>query len=250
MNTPRIILKRASEYVRTFTPSLTIESWYIKEFTQTEILKFTTKLDSKYQALFYQATLDGLQQLQEKLTTDEVHSEAALDNVESEILKMNRLLDEHNHQSVNNSPAISSLGKIPISKQKTLVEKQQLAHEYIQFLSGVNRNNELIMSQKEYRNLLEYTSYLIQFEKVPVGVERIKPTMISKAHIKYTYYLIHKNLYGTNPIKDVFIHFLSAVFLDFEKTPAFKSLKANFSHKPDSYDKDVKKSKNEISEMT
>ncbi len=250
MNIPRIIIKRASEYAATFGPSLTIESQHIKDLQRLSIKELLVDLGHEQQAMFYQCLLDELQQFQEKLMIMDVVHESTLDNLDIEIIKTQNLLEEHNHHSIGSRSPLKLQGVVEVKAKKTLKEKQDIARDYIQFLGGVNLKNESIMSPKEYENLLEYTDYLIQFEEVPKGVSRIKPTMISKDHIKYTYYLIHKSLYGTNRVKDVFIYFLIAVFQEFEKKPAFTSIKANFSHKPGSYDKDVKKSKNEVNEMT
>ena len=68
------------------------------------------------------------------------------------------------------------------------------------------------MSETDFKRLIDYTFHLIETEKLPKGIKQIPQIEISTQHIRYTYYLIHKGLYGTQGIKKEWIDFLHQVF--------------------------------------
>lgn len=239
MNVPRVISKKAFEYVGTFEPSLTVESLSLRSSSRTIIEKSVDNLGYDQQAIFYQDVLAGLQILQETVTSEKVVHEPALDAIEFQILTIQNLLSKSNHQPVTTNPPRGLRANVI----KSLEEKQQIARSHIEFLGGCNLQCLPIMSPKEYKNLIGYVNYLVEHEQVPPSIERIRPTNISKDHIKHTFYLIHKQLCGTNSFRDVIINFLIAVFQDFETKPTFSTMKTKFSVGPKSYYADVEKFK-------
>ena len=119
------------------------------------------------------------------------------------------------------------------STQKTTARK------YLHFLSGNNPQQNKIMQENEYTRLLMYVDHLIETGNVPDNIRQIPQTGVSTGMIRYTFYLIHKELYTTRPIKDPWIDFLLAVFTQF-KDSTHSTTKTKFSVKPSNYQHDMK----------
>ena len=136
---------------------------------------------------------------------------------------------------------ISENRKKPLPKKdkETIAEQKKLAYEYLNFLNGCNRNNDKIMSDFEFKRLINYTNYLIETGLVPENIKIIPQTNISADYIRYTFYTIHKALYGTQKININWISFLKAVFLQYQNSE-WQTLKTKFSTKPVLYDIDLK----------
>jgi len=130
----------------------------------------------------------------------------------------------------------------PLAKKSKaqLEEYKTKATELLKFMSGVNIQNIQIMSDAEFTRMMRYTYELIEKEELPVGIIPIPHTHISTQIIRYTFYLIHKSIYGTSRIKDVWIDFLHSVFKQFESAQK-TTTKTKFSKKPSLYDSDLKK---------
>lgn len=246
MEMSRVLRKKASEYIETFEPSSTIESMMVKKQWRVNIEETITQLSYEQRSAFHQCVLDGLQVLHEKVISNAPIHEAALDLIELQILLTQKLLKNGNHQS----DSVGALPKYTVKKEISLEDKLQIARGHLEFLGGVNPQGAPIMSQNEYLRLVEYTDHLIQHGEVPLRVEKIKPANISKLYITHTYYLIHKELYGSKPLREVFIHFLRSVFRDFESKPEFNTIRTKFSKAPNSYESDVKKSKSKIGKVS
>jgi len=90
------------------------------------------------------------------------------------------------------------------------------------------------MKDEDYERLIVYTNHLLENEKLPEKIIPIKPIKISNNTITYSYYLIHKYLYGTTRIKVIFIDFLKSVFIQLTDTEK-SSIKNQFSRKPKNY---------------
>ena len=136
---------------------------------------------------------------------------------------------------------ISENRKNPLPKKdkETFAEQKKLAYEYLKFLNGFNRANEKIMTDIEFTRLINYTNYLIETGLVPEKIKIIPQINISADYIRYTFYTIHKALYGTQKININWISFLKAVFLQFQNSE-WQTLKTKFSTKPVLYDADLK----------
>jgi hypothetical protein len=104
---------------------------------------------------------------------------------------------------------------------------------------GLIEANEKIMTDIEFTRLINYTNYLIETGLVPEKIKIIPQINISADYIRYTFYTIHKALYGTQKININWISFLKAVFLQFQNSE-WQTLKTKFSTKPVLYDADLK----------
>jgi hypothetical protein len=131
---------------------------------------------------------------------------------------------------------------LPKKTRAEITQYKAKATELLNFLSGVNIQNIQIMSEAEFTRMLRYTHELIEKEELPAGIIPIPHAYISTQFIRYTYYLIHKSIYGTSRIKDFWIDFLHEVFKQFESAQK-TTTKTKFSKKPSLYDSDLKKMK-------
>ena len=173
------------------------------------------------------------------------------DNKYSIISKINNWLEQQKAIYLQNPSAIFSTeieaqsisenrkSPLPQKDKETFVEQKKLAYEYLKFLNGFNRNNEKIMSDSDFSRLINFTNYLIETGLVPEEIKVIPQANIGSDYIRYTFYTIHKALYGTQKINVNWISFLKAVFLQF-KNSEWQTLKTKFSTKPFLYDADLK----------
>jgi len=131
-----------------------------------------------------------------------------------------------------------SKSPLPIIKLQTLSNKKKIAKEYLLFLNFYNIHQKKIMSQSNFELLMRYTNYLIEHESLNDNIQPIPQIEISNEFLRYTFYLIHKELFGTKRIKQIFIDFLHAVFSQFKNIEK-STTKTKFSVSPKSYDKDI-----------
>lgn len=129
----------------------------------------------------------------------------------------------------------------PLSKKDKATTEQQktFATEHLKFMGGANVQQEKIMQDNDFKRMMDYTYHLIETGKLPKDIKEIPQVNISTQHIRYTYYIIHKNLYGTKGIKKEWIDFLHKVFKQFSNTEK-KTTKTKFSTKPQNYDSDMR----------
>jgi len=129
----------------------------------------------------------------------------------------------------------------PLSKKDKATTEQQksFAAEHLKFMSGANVQQEKIMQDNDFKRMMEYSYHLIETGKLPTDIKQIPQINIPTQHIRYTYYIIHKNLYGTKGIKKEWIDFLHKVFKQFSNTEK-KTTKTKFSTKPQNYDSDMR----------
>lgn len=116
---------------------------------------------------------------------------------------------------------------------------KQTAAEHLKFMSGANVHNEKIMPDEAYQRMMNYVGQLIDTGKVPTDVKQISQINLPTFHIRYTFYLLHKTLYGTKRIKQPWITFLHKVFSQFKDTET-NTTKVKFSVKPKNYDSDIR----------
>ncbi len=117
------------------------------------------------------------------------------------------------------------------------------ALKYYSFLSGYDRLNKKIMSDESFIKLTEYINYLIETEALPVVIIPIPQTSLTNEYLRYTFYLIHKELYTTRPIRIEWIELLHSAFTQF-KSVEIETSRKKFSSAPTHFDKDVENIKN------
>lgn len=144
-------------------------------------------------------------------------------------VKRIQLIDQLNKKD-NAPPA-------PIKKKYSDTEQKEIATKYLHFFSGYNYNGYKIMTKGNYELLLQYVAAFLKDEVVPADMKPLAQLDISNEYIRYTFYLIHKELYGTRQIRMSMIQFIHAVFSQFAGTE-ITTTKTKFSVKPKLYDGD------------
>jgi hypothetical protein len=125
-------------------------------------------------------------------------------------------------------------------QQKTSPQKQKAtAQKRIAFLSGYNRKNEKIMSDDDYARLTTYICSLIDAGTVPPNIQPIPQMGVASEYLRYTFYLIHRELYTTHPIRPEWIDLLHTVFTQFKDVET-ETTRKKFSTKPTHYDTDIR----------
>jgi hypothetical protein len=124
---------------------------------------------------------------------------------------------------------------LPLNKPMQIKSKLKIAHRYLAFLSGINpKNDKKFMSDNDYLLLISYVEFLIKNEALPQITRKIPKSNIPKTWLRYTLYIIHKEIYST--IQDLWIEFMQVVFDDFSpEIVTFKTLKTKFSVYPSGY---------------
>ena len=118
--------------------------------------------------------------------------------------------------------------KIDLRNTKTKID------EILGHLKGKNKSNEEILNKDEYKQLIENILHLINYEDLPEIKEPIRELNITTGSLRYSFYKVHKEVYGKNSIRDFFIDFLYEYFQQFQH--AEKSThKIKFSVKPKFY---------------
>ncbi|XWW44468.1 hypothetical protein JYG30_17070 [Fibrella sp. USSR17] len=122
----------------------------------------------------------------------------------------------------------------PVSEPLTTEERKHIIHAVLAPLSGLNPQKNRILLPEDFQRLITYSEQLAMTNSIPEGIKPIGQTGISNEHIRYTFYRLHKRLFGTRRIHTSFITFLHTVFTQFNET-ATTTTKAKFSAAPKSY---------------
>ena len=127
-------------------------------------------------------------------------------------------------ESKISSFTIDSVEQIPFDlTQKTDIE---IIHCVFDYMKGLNEQKEKIFSDEDFNLLIEYTTELIEQEKIPVVEKKLQPK-ISNDLLRFSYWVLHKELYTTKRIKPYFYDFVQVVFLNF-KDSHISSIKSQF----------------------
>ena len=131
-------------------------------------------------------------------------------------------------------------GRPILERNSKLIEgHKKIASDHLSFFRGLFVTKMKIMTQVDFERMIKYTFTLIETDKLPDPIERIKQIGLPNEWIRYTYYLIHRDIYTTKQIRIVWIDFLHAVFNQFDNTDP-KTTKTKFSTRPSNYDHDIK----------
>jgi hypothetical protein len=131
------------------------------------------------------------------------------------------------------------LKKSIFTEALTANEIGEVVDNIIAPLNGLGPNKKRIMAKGDFALLTEYTKYLATTDQLPDIRKPFPQINISADHIRYTFYRLHEELFGTRRIHKSFIEFLHAAFSQFANTQP-TSTRKKFSTKPKSYDMDFK----------
>lgn len=123
----------------------------------------------------------------------------------------------------------------PSLGQNSFVPKSDIdiIHEVLDYMKGENEKRETILSSEDFDLLIEYTTYLIEQEKVPETTKQLKPKLPNEL-IRFTFAVLHRELYTTKRKRVYFYDFIKSVFENFKDT-SIKSIKDQFGTKPRIY---------------
>lgn len=96
----------------------------------------------------------------------------------------------------------------------------------LSYMKGKNEKQEYILNNEDYLLLVEYTTHLITYEEVPPISKKLAPKLSADV-IRFTFWVIHHELYTTKIIKPYFYEFVKAVFIKF-KNNEISSIKSQF----------------------
>jgi hypothetical protein len=110
---------------------------------------------------------------------------------------------------------------------------RQVIYKNLQYLNGVNANQQKIMNSSRFEALISDLCQIVKLYEVPQGSGNYVLNGISGNAFRFSLYLIHSELFGTNKIRDSFIKYIMN-FKQFSNT-SFSTHKTKFSQKPKKY---------------
>lgn len=122
------------------------------------------------------------------------------------------------------------LEKIDISDDyNTDKSNIEIMHSVLDYMKGLNEKQSKILTDEDYNLLIEYTTHLIEKEEVPEILKILKPDLI-KDTIRFSFWVLHHEIYTTKRIKNYFYNFIKLVFEKFENDELI-SIKKHFGTK-------------------
>ncbi|MBV7270141.1 hypothetical protein [Winogradskyella luteola] len=85
-------------------------------------------------------------------------------------------------------------------------------YSILKFMAGKNEKQETILSQDDFNRLIDYTNYLVENEEVPEIESQLEPKITFEL-LRFTYWVLHKELYTTKRIKPCFYNFVKDMFV-------------------------------------
>lgn len=107
--------------------------------------------------------------------------------------------------------------------------KEGLIHEIFSFMKGKNEKGENILSEEEFELLIDSIKSLVSDEKLPIEFVQVKPR-ISNDLIRFSFWVLHHELYTTKKIRPYFIEFIKKTFKNFNES-TLKSIRNQFGTK-------------------
>jgi len=107
---------------------------------------------------------------------------------------------------------------------------EELIHSIFDFMKGENERKETILSEEDFNSLIEYTLCLVEEEKVPKISKQLNPNVSSKDIIRFSYWVLHNELYTSSRIRPYFYDFVKKVFENFSKNE-ISSIESHFGTK-------------------
>lgn len=105
----------------------------------------------------------------------------------------------------------------------------EIIHSIFDYMNSFNEKREKILSAEDFELLIKYSSELIELECVPPIEKQLNPK-ISNDLLRFSFWVLHKELYKTTRIRSYFYDFIHTVFLNF-KDNDIKSIQSQFGTK-------------------
>ena len=94
----------------------------------------------------------------------------------------------------------------------------ELLHLVLGYLKGQNEKREKIMPDDDFEFLISTIKGYIDTSTTEIGNRRIKDVKISRQLLSFTFWVLHKHLYGNRPRKADFLALIKQLFVDFDGT--------------------------------
>ncbi len=159
--------------------------------------------------------------------------------IESQDKIIQREAEFYKHSKISDSQHKTIQHPIEIPLLKDSTEDKQKAQDLLIALSGLWFNKEKIMTDDEYKKIIEGVFYLIDSEQVK-PIDRKINTTATLLFIRKLFWKLHKEIYTTARIKDCFIEFLHAYFECFKESE-ITTTKNHFSEYKGNFESDYKK---------
>ncbi|ANF49971.1 hypothetical protein A0O34_05260 [Chryseobacterium glaciei] len=98
------------------------------------------------------------------------------------------------------------------------------------YLKGNNDKREKIMSDEQYHLMINNITYYLDNERLPENIQKISHLKIPKNLLRFTFWVLHKQLFTTSQIKDDFLHLIKSMFSDFNNWE-FSTFKTKFGNR-------------------
>ncbi|GAB1858010.1 hypothetical protein MHTCC0001_28470 [Flavobacteriaceae bacterium MHTCC 0001] len=85
-------------------------------------------------------------------------------------------------------------------------------YSVLKYMDGKNEKQEIILSHDDFNKLIEYANYLVDKEKVPKIEAQLEPKITFEL-LRFTFWVLHKELYSTKRIKPHFYKFVKELFV-------------------------------------
>jgi len=102
----------------------------------------------------------------------------------------------------------------------------EIIHSVLDYMKGYNEKKEIILNNEDFDQLINYTKDLIEKEEIPQIKNQLQPK-VSNDLIRFSYWVLHKELYTTKRVRPYFYDFIKALFLNFKESD-IKSIKSQF----------------------
>jgi len=115
----------------------------------------------------------------------------------------------------------------PINENLLIEKSNDKIIEYtLSYMKGKNEKQESILNGEDYQLLLEYTTHLVAQEEIPSIKKKLAPKL-SNDVLRFTFWVLHRELYTTKSIRPYFYDFIKEVFIKF-KDNDISSIKGQF----------------------
>lgn len=117
-----------------------------------------------------------------------------------------------------------------ITNNTESITPEELVVSIFGFMKGVNEARQQIMSEDEYNLMIGYIVAFIKEDKAPYIEKKLHKTNINNELLRFLFWVLHYESYGTLKIKDNFFEFMIASFKQFENV-SHKTLRSKFANK-------------------
>jgi len=158
-----------------------------------------------------------------KNTSDE-YSRVMINIYQSKLSLLQGIKDDH----------LKAETQIETPYHKNIDNINKAIDEHLGYLTTSTPKGEIIMTNEQYAQLKNYLSLLIINEELPFIEYPFAKLDVSNQTIVYSFYLLHKELFGTKRIKNFIIDFMPKAFSQLQGSTT-STLKTKFSVKPKRY---------------